>query len=93
MWRGLTTPTGKPKKLPWFAVGWCSRCEEVKHTYSKRPLAERWRCEERLYTGEKQKGPFPHTIKCGAELRPLQPVGIGRREMHDNHRAWKEKYG
>lgn len=83
-YKGVLTPTGKDKKLPWFFVGWCSRCEEVKFSGSRYPLASRFRCHEDLSV---------HDGICGAELRPLQPIGITRAGMHKNWREWREKYG
>jgi len=60
MYRGVLTPTGKDKKLPWFFVGWCSRCELVKFSSSRLALASRFRCHGVI---------APQDGVCGAELR------------------------
>jgi len=92
-YQGILTPTGKEKKLPWFFVGWCSRCCEVKFSGSRYPAASRFRCPESLYEHGAGSAGKPHTVICGAPLRPLQPVGISRFSMHEAFSEWKIKYG
>jgi len=86
-YEGLLTPTGKPKKKPWFCVTFCPSCEVVGYTYARQPLALRFRCREYRY--HKMEG----VLQCEQVVTPIEPIGMTEGEMFEVYDAWREKYG
>ena len=84
--RGLLTPSGKPKKLPWWVITHCPSCKSWGHTGIKVPVAKRWRCQNYLW--RRSVGIHP----CDTIVDIVEAHGIDIERAFDSRTQWKEKY-
>jgi hypothetical protein len=88
---GIATPSGRPKKIPWYLLVRCPK-GHITVTNMRRPIGMRFRCGRHGYrqgTG---------TVKCERKVEIIeipdmeQVVGISKEDADILHEAWKDKH-
>jgi len=88
---GLVTPTGRPKKVPWFLIVRCVK-GHMGITNMKRSVGMRFRCQKHGFR------PGKGTIQCEHQVEIIEiddmenRLGISKEEADDIHTTWKESH-
>ena len=95
-WRGIhapiTTPTGKPKKIPWFLIVRCTTHGHLHATSMSRSVGMRFRCQRDGYR------PGKGSVKCESKVEIVEVedmearFGLSAEEAKEIQDAWTTKY-
>ena len=94
-WRGIhapiTTPTGKPKKIPWFLIVRC-RKGHLGITNSKRSVGMRFRCQKHGFRPGTGSIQCEHKVEI-VEVEDMEArFGLSAEEAKEIQDAWTTKY-
>jgi len=83
---GIMTPSGRPKKLPWYAIVHCPSCHAINMTGIKDPVSSRFRCKNVLI--RRNVGMY----SCDTPIEIIETHGEDIEKVLDKQAEWKEKY-
>jgi len=74
-YRGILTPTGKPKKLPTYLIVKCRKCGAY-GIQKKRPIAGVMPCDSQKVSPVKTRSTSrPRTVICKGRVEPVRKIG------------------